>query len=306
MNILNIKQLLAFAFLFGVANCKSLADYKKEIEDALESKQTIIVDATLEQIEKALKHPKLFVDNGYDFEKMKDIKADVYAKDEPYKFYRLDDSIKIEDLKEAIKVNDVSKIGSELKKTLDEDAKKKRMFLHKILNRISIFQNRGHTDKDDAALNSQIRKFIYEATAFDAGRLSYSNLHKAVDSLKGAFEVERKARDAANAVIVALDDAIEKKSTIEAEKIEDKDYFSFHFTLNKEQKAEKAKEMKEKGIKEAVNFISIGLKASDRSTSSAAILGYTFAISIVISVGALVFKGFFSKSSKPEELEEEQ
>ncbi len=307
MNIFNLKKILSLTLLLGAVNGKSLTDYKNEIDELMKkTKNEIIEEKDLKNIILALDHPSLFLDRDYDFSKMGSIKKDELKKDKQYKFFHLNPKIKPDSLSDAIKAHDVSILKPDIQKELVEEVKAKSKFLRKVLGQVPVLKDiiaiKGDAaDSTEIAIKRQVDKYIYDSLAFDGTRLSYTRLHKAVESLKGIFKVDRKAEDAVKAIKAALEKIDEKDILLITEDLIDPNVLDSFHLIPPKKSTDKPKTEEPK----IINFLTIGIKASEMSTSSSTTLLWILVVSIVVASGALVYNGFMNGSSKKEGFEED-
>lgn len=266
-------------------------------------------------------------------EREKRIKAD-----KVYEFCRLQlDTDEILFLNEYLKadsdVSDLSglaaftiepKNGAELKAKIDQQFKLKRDYLKIIMMNLPIIKD-IIAEKEagfNVILNSHIDAYIAEALVFDQKRFNFSNLHKALESIKGAVEVPRKAKHAAEAAIEALKDSDkfdiveksgfdldnikikrEKKDDKNAKKEEEKKPVKTHDQILEEKKAEEAKKVKRE---REINLIDIALKGADKSTSSPKILFPTVGAGLLLAVALLIHNAVTTKAETEEEAEDDE
>jgi hypothetical protein len=299
----NSKQLLTLTVFFGSIYCTS-AIGKDGLIGKIEGNKDKMVkfeeNQTCKKMIIALNNPNCFVKSAYKFTFPDDC-VDEHAHD----FYRIiftgdkaDEQLeafsnhckaheKLDDLDEAIV------------KTVTDAYEVKKKFLTEIVYQIPIIaEYRTATDDFDATVKSHIDKFIDDALVYDGKRLTFSNLHKAVESIKNAHEVERKASDGVEAVLEMLKnkDTAWKKFTSTGD-----------FRIKKANIVEKKDTSKKDSGKEEVkpkNIVEVGIKASDKSTSSPTVLGFILIGSLLISMILLVFKAYTAEEVKEEEEEQ--
>ena len=316
MNILNLFQLLALATFLGAVNCKTLVDFKNEIESA---KQTGLDKKLKEQIITALSHPQVFIDSNYDLAEMMKNKTGL-DKDEPYKFYRLDEKVQ-KQVDQVIKDNDYEANINAIEEFKDTIAIKK-MFLLKIFSEIPVLKGSvlsfdSHDNlillkpdstntNADFAIQGQLCWLIQDNLTFDGTRLTFSNLHKFVESLKAVFEVDRKGNAAVQAIINEIDSIIKEGKSetwlteVNGNGIPD-NQVKIKLSSDNDSKKTGSKSVKE------TNIFKIAIKASEKSTSCPNRLAIVVFTSLALAIGLIVFKTYTSKSvEEEEEVEEEE
>lgn len=293
---LNLKQLLTLAFFFGSVNCT--ANSKVELVDKIKKQPPISLDdSTRKNMIHALENPGcLFDSNDEVIDDVNSIKNDCHD-DHAHDFYRLifkDDKNgeKLAQFSDYCKTNanlDNPSLKDEMKTFIKADYEKKKKFLRKIIYSIPVIEDYKKSDKTDFSkiIESHIEKFIEDALVYDGKRLTYSSLHKTMESIKNAYIVNRKAKHGIEAVIKMLE------STEEIKLLEVKEGFKIKMAVE-DKKVPGTTTIKAK------NILAVAVKASDKSTSSPQTLFFVLMISLILSASLLVYKAYNVEESMDE------
>lgn len=319
---LNIKALLPLAiYLVGSANCTStLMEQRNELAGTIQSTMNFE-----ESLMMALNHPAMFDDKYETLDKWtkylhdndpakKKEREETIAVDKAFKFYRLDlDESEIEILSKFLadnpKASDLNDFGSDssssegkLKTKIEEQFETKKKYLERIMENLPIVKDIKGAASDSGIndiLKTHIDAFIANALVFDPKRFTFANLHKVLESIKGAVEVPRKAKHAGEAAIEAL----EKGDKYEIVRLNSKpDSFKIKREKTEEEKKEKtaeekAAEEKAKLEKEKqINLITFALDAADKSTSDGYILFYTVSGGLLFATALLILNAVTVKN----------
>ena len=211
---LNVIALLPLAIsLLGSADCSQVGDKNKVLIENI--KRCMNFEESLVE---ALNHPSIVVEHESFDEWSNYIGNDSKKKErekkfaEPNNFYHL-----CRDEEEKKLRIDYSKtrpgMSDDLTAIINKQVEVKKQYLKIIMNSLPIVKeiqdkakkSEGDEDEFNNILKSHIEGFIDWAVEFNLKSFSFSNLHKALESIKGAVEVPRKAKHAAIAVIEALE-----------------------------------------------------------------------------------------------------
>lgn len=308
---LNLNQLLIVVAFFGSVNCDGKSELKNKLEKALEQisiphdvKDPSAHSPLREKMIIALKYPKCFIDKAFVIDDV-DLKC---KDDDAHKFFRFNFKDEVEsDAKFSSyckkNVNLDALTDSDLKKEILDQYQIKKDYLEAIVKNIPIVQDYvgGSTDEFDIKIQSHIEKFVADALVYDGKRYTFSNLHKAIESILNAHEVDRKAQDAIKGALAMINN-----DKTEWKKIEDiktglvikKSEPSPNGNGNKDPSAAKAVE-----DKKPQNIITVSLEASNKSTSSPLNLGFFLAASVILASLLLGFKAYTAKPAKEEDEE---
>jgi len=304
---LNFHQLLTVAVFFGTVNCTGKDDLKKKLEDGLkelavphDAKDPSALSPLRQKMIVALQYPKCFIDKKFVIDDV-DLKC---KDDNAHEFYRLN----FKDVNNIVSFSSYCKTNTDLSKLTDEDLKneileqynQKRDYLKAIIKNIPIVKDYDGvlTDGFDLIIQSHINNYVAESLVYDGKRLTFSALHKAVESILNAHEVDRKAQDAVNGAIAMISN--DKTKWVEIKNIKTDMVIKPSEPRKDEKKAGDVVEEKPK------NIINVALKASDKSTSSPTNLAYFLVASLLLSTLLLGFKAYTTKPAKEEEEEDEE
>lgn len=291
----NLKQLLALSVFFGSVKSADSVDCRATLIKRIDA---IAITGNITDFEKndtrktiirALNNPSCLIKNKYDFS--------LDCKTGPaHNFY--DISFVKEKDRETFKAHcknnsTLDSLDKNIVQLIEYDYKEKKKFLEAIMSKIPIVSEyrKVITGEFDLSIKSHIDKFIEDSLVFDGTRLSFSNLHKAVESIKNACKVERKAVDGIKA-------AYEMLKVDNLVKLEIDDKFKIKMP-NEKTGAGSSGQVKPK------NIIDVAIKASDKSTSSPIILGFILVGSLLISMILLLFKAYTAEETKDEDEMEE-
>ena len=321
---LKIKATLPLAILLaGSANC-SLEDgrnhLKSTIEHAMNFEESLVM---------ALEHPSVMIKEtdsklmNFDKwvaylhdDKEKEAREKRISSDAVYKFYRLNldnkqNAALIEYLDNAADCTDLSVLNDDsLKAEIEKQLKIKKDYLYQIMANLPVitdFLDDQNTDDFHKIIKSHIDAFISAALTFDHKRFNFSNLHKALESIKGAVEVPRKARHAAEAAIKALADTA--KYDITAKKITSSDelYIKRENVTKKAKGAAELKKEKEAAEKRKreINLIDLALDSANKSTSNPNVLFTTLSVALLLATALIIYNAATSKPVPDEDEEED-
>lgn len=297
---LNLKQLLTLTVFLVSSNCGATVIGKEGLISKIEANKDKMVkfheNKTCKSMIKALDNPRCFIDAEYKLN-IDDKCEDKHAHD----FYRIifkgdKAEEQLEAFSEHCKTHEnLEGLDDAIAKIVSDSYEEKKKFLTEIVYQIPVVaEYRTATDDFDIIIKSHIDKFIDDSLVYDGKRLTFSNLHKAVESVKNAHEVERKASDGVGAALEML-------------KNKDTTWTKFNtsntFRIKKASVEEKKKDDKKEEEKPK-NIVEVAVKASDKSTSNPVILGFVLGGSLLISMILLVFKAYTAEEVKDDEEEE--
>lgn len=306
---LNLKQLLTLTVFLVSASCSATAIGKEGLINKIEASKDKMVNfydnKTCKSMIKALDNPRCFIDAEYKLNIDKKCK-DKHAHD----FYRIifKDDKADENLKkfsEHCKTHDsLEGLDESIAKVVRDSYEEKKKFLTEIVYQIPVVDEYRNASGDfDDIIKSHIDKFIDDSLVYDGKRLTFSNLHKAVESIKNVHKVERKASDGVDAALEMLKNKDTKWTTFKPSNAFRIKKASVEVKKEAEKKDEKKDEKKTENKPQ--NIVEVAIKASDKSTSSPVILGFVLGGSLLISMILLVFKAYTAEEVKNDEEEEQ-
>lgn len=301
----NQKYLALAIFVVRTVSCDGREDLIKKLNDAEAAiiKPSKSVQEHREKMIHALSNPQCLIKQNYDL-----MKVESSCKDEnPHEFYRLsvNDEKQLATLSEHChaRKNLEGFSDDKLKDEIEKQYEVKKKFLEAVIHSIPGFAYYlgGVTDEFDKIIQSHIKSFIASSLVYDGKRLTFSALHKSVEGILNAYEVDRKAIDGIKGARSLLD-----KKDVKLELIDDipEGFVIKPSNPEKIEKDEKAKKDNKKKIK-PINIIESSLKAADKSTSSSRTLNNVLVLSLSLSFGLLLFKSITAKPPKDDEEEEE-
>lgn len=297
---LNLKQLLTLAVFVGSSDCALEGQVnliKKIKEDMANIEKTTDHDLRKKMVH-ALKNPKCFSNVSFNLDQVSLTCEDKEAKN----FYNVafvgtDASNQLAAFSEHCKDHEsLAGLDAKISDAIEKSYNAKKDFITGIVYSIPVlseYKSVAETSNDfDKVVKSHIDKYIDDALVFDGKRLTFSNLHKAVESIRNIYIVDRKANDAVAAALRMLENPATKLETFTP-----KNTFRI-------KKAHTEPVDPNNVVVKPENIVGSAVYSADKSTSSATTLMFFLVASLAICGGLLVFKSYTAEESNGD-LEEE-